>query len=212
MYNANKPDPEELPSAAQLLKSTVIAAIAAAVLLITVVLPAEYGVDPTRIGRMLGLASMGEIKAQLAEEAEADRRMELMKKKAGEGRSSWLNDILSTFVGAAHAQTEKPAWTDTVSLTLTPGEGAEIKLAMEKGAVAEFLWKVEGGVVNYDLHGDGGGESISYQKGRAVPGQEGALKAAFTGNHGWFWRNRGKKDVVVTLSVRGAYSAIKRMN
>lgn len=213
MYNANKPNPEDLPSAARLLKSTVIAAIAAAIVLVTIVLPAEYGVDPTRIGKMLGLASMGEIKIQLAEEAEADKRKELQKKKDGDDRSSLINGMFGLFVGSAQAQTTKPKpeWTDKVSVTLTPGKGAEIKLAMKKDAVAEFAWTVEGGRVNYDLHGDGSGQSISYKKGRAVPGHEGSLKAKFTGNHGWFWRNRGKQNVTVTLRVRGGYSEVKRM-
>ena len=79
---------------------------------------------------------------------------------------------------------------------------------MEKGAEAEFLWMAEGGLLNYDLHGDGSGNNISYQKGRAVPGQEGVLKAAFTGNHGWFWRNRDKQKVTVKLFVRGDYSKL----
>ena len=69
MYNANKPNSDELPSSAQLIKSTVLAAIAAVVILLTVILPAEYGIDPTRIGKIFGLTSMGEIKMQLAEEA-----------------------------------------------------------------------------------------------------------------------------------------------
>ena len=81
MYNSNRPDPEDLPSSRQLIKSTIIAAIAAAVILVTVILPAEYGIDPTRIGKMLGLASMGEIKTQLAEEAEIDRLKELRQQK-----------------------------------------------------------------------------------------------------------------------------------
>ena len=42
-------------------------------LLVTVVLPAEYGIDPTGAGRLLGLNEMGEIKTQLHQEAEADR-------------------------------------------------------------------------------------------------------------------------------------------
>ena len=105
-----------------------------------------------------------------------------------------------------NAQTAKSAWTDKVSVTLTPGKGAEIKLLMKKDAIAVFAWTVNGGVVNYDLHRDGGGRSFSYKRGRAVPGHEGSLKAKFTGNHGWFSRNRGKQDVTVTLSVRGAYS------
>jgi hypothetical protein len=210
MYNANKPNLEELPSAARLLKSTVIAAIAAAIILITVVLPAEYGIDPTRIGKILGLADMGEIKVQLAEEAEADRRKELQSKPGSGERSSLINGLFSLVVGSAQAQTPKPAWTDKVSVTLAPGKGAEIKLVMKKDAVAEFAWTVDGGRVNYDLHGDAVKQSISYKKGRAVPGHEGSIKAKFTGNHGWFWRNRGKQDVTVTLMVRGDYSEVKR--
>ena len=67
-----------------------IAVIAALAILITVVLPAEYGVDPTRIGRVLGLTEMGEIKQQLAEEAEADRQ----KEAAQDDQSNLLNDLL----------------------------------------------------------------------------------------------------------------------
>ena len=212
MYNSNRPDPEELPSSRQLIKSTIIAAVAAAVILVTVILPAEYGFDPTRIGKILGLASMGEIKTQLAEEAAVDRLKELrrQKPKDDKDRSSLMENIFGLVVSTAHAQAAKPVWTDKVSVTLTPGKGTEIKLVMKKGAVAVFAWTVDRGVVNYDLHGDGGGQSISYKRGRAVPGHEGSLKAKFSGNHGWFWRNRGKQDVTVTLSVRGAYSEVKR--
>ena len=70
MYNTDLPNREDLPSTNQLLRSTAIAIAVAAALLITVILPAEYGIDPTRIGRLLGLTQMGEIKTQLATEAE----------------------------------------------------------------------------------------------------------------------------------------------
>ncbi len=36
-------------------------------------------------------------------------------------------------------------------------------------------------VVNFDQHGDGSGEEISYEQGRAVPEKTGELVAAFTG-------------------------------
>ena len=71
MYNS-KPLNTDLPSSRQLLRSTIIAFIVAVVLLVTVVLPSEYAIDPTGVGRMLGLTEMGEIKGQLAEEAAAD--------------------------------------------------------------------------------------------------------------------------------------------
>ena len=60
------------PSSSSLLTSTVIALCVAGVLLVTCVLPAEYGVDPTGIGRMLGLTQMGEVKRAIAEEAAAN--------------------------------------------------------------------------------------------------------------------------------------------
>ncbi len=62
----------DAPSASRLLKSTVIALVVAIVILLVAVLPAEYGVDPTGVGRMLGLTQMGEIKVSLAREAAAE--------------------------------------------------------------------------------------------------------------------------------------------
>ena len=83
---------------------------------------------------------------------------------------------------------------------------------MKKSAKVNFTWTVEGGVVNFDMHADGAGQqSTSYEKGRAVPSQEGVLEAAFDGKHGWFWRNRGKADVTVTLKVNGDFTAMKRV-
>ncbi len=72
MYNSNMPTNEDLPSTGKLIKSTILAAIAAGVLLVTVVMPSEYGIDPTGMGQMLGLTEMGEIKNELAQEAAAD--------------------------------------------------------------------------------------------------------------------------------------------
>ena len=58
MSNIHKPDPAELPSTGRLLRSTAIAAAVAAGLLVTVVLPAEYAIDPTGVGRLLGLTQI----------------------------------------------------------------------------------------------------------------------------------------------------------
>jgi len=209
MYNTDIPTRAELPTTRQLIKSTIIAIVAAIVILVTIVLPSEYGIDPTGIGETIGLAEMGEIKVQLAEEAEADRLLELQNSGASDDQSSLGRDIFGLFFTTAHAQTADSEWSDQYSVTLSPGKGVEVKLVMEEGAQSEYRWVAENGVVNFDLHGDGSGQKISYEKGRAVPGGEGLLTAAFTGNHGWFWRNRDKQDVTVTLYVRGDYSKMK---
>lgn len=217
MYNTDMPTRAELPTSAQLLRSTVIAIAAAVAILVTIVLPSEYAIDPTGIGRALGLAEMGEIKAQLAEEAERDRATSQQSGTPAalpspDQRSSLINRIFAEFViGSAAAQTAAAARSDEMTITLKPGEGSEVKLIMRQGAKVNFTWTVSGGVVNFDLHGDGGGQQTSYEKGRGVPGAEGVLEAAFDGNHGWFWRNRGRADVTVTLRTNGDYTEIKRV-
>lgn len=217
MYNSDIPTRAELPTSTQLLKSTLIAIIAAIAILITIVLPAEYAIDPTGIGRAIGLAEMGEIKAQLAEEAERDRAKDELNTMPAivpdpDQRSSLFGRVFAElFIGSAVAQTSAAGMrSDEFSFSLKPGEGREVKLVMRKGAKANFNWAVTGGVVNFDLHGDGGGQQVSYEKGRGVPGAEGVLVADFDGNHGWFWRNRGRADVTVTLRTNGEYTELKR--
>ncbi len=106
MYNSEIPNREELPSARRLLRSTLLALVAALVILVTMVLPAEYGIDPTGIGRVLGLAEMGEIKAQLAEEAEADRQQHAERAETAR-KQSMLDQTLGFFFASAHAQTSE---------------------------------------------------------------------------------------------------------
>lgn len=242
MFNAEIPSRADLPSTARLVKSTVIAAAAGAVILVTVVLPAEYGIDPTGIGRALQLTQMGEIKKQLAIEAEQDRARERQPapQPATPGQKSGLLTLIAGLVvSPAHAHPgghndegadETPATsphqagpliaqpapatpkTDDVVFTLKPGEGIEYKMTMKKGALVKFSWRADG-EVNYDMHGtQQGGKESSYKKGRAVTFDEGTLTAAYDGGHGWFWRNRTSKDVTVTLKVNGAYAEIRRMN
>ncbi len=184
----------ELPPADHLLRSTLIAVAVAVAILVIAVLPAEYGVDPTGIGRTLGLTQMGEIKASLAREAAADAAAD-----------------------AAEAEPLVPAdagWRDVTIVTLAPNEGKEVKLVMQKGDEAQFAWVTVDGVVNHDTHGDSTRAPksyINYRKGTGVTADSGELVAAMDGSHGWFWRNRSNATLTVTLRTRGAYAALKKM-
>ena len=203
MSNAQEPTTDELPSSAQLLRSTLLALAAAIVILVTVILPSEYAIDPTGVGRMLGFAEVGETEQQLAAEAMNGR-----KTQHGTGdQSSALDLILGLFVSRAHAQ---EAWRDEATFTLGSGEPIETKMVMKKGETVEYEWAAEGGRMNFDLHGHGGGNSMTYEKGRGQTSGKGSFTATFDGEHGWFWRNRESSDVTVILKVRGEYSAFKR--
>ncbi len=223
MFNAEILSRAELPSTVQLVKSTIIAVVAAAVILVTIVLPAEYSIDPTGIGRALQLTQMGEIKKQLAIEAEADRQRDRQQAPAtaAPDRRSSLPSLLTGLLvssAAAHphhesdedvtpdgtppgpvAQAAPAGKTDEVVFTLKPNEGIEYKMTMLRGGVAQFSWHT------------GGGKETSYKKGSQVASDTGSLTAAYDGSHGWFWRNRGSADVTITLKVNGAYSEIRRI-
>ena len=199
MYNAPQPRPEDLPSKAQLFRSSIMAAIGAVVILVTVYLPAEHAIDPTGVGRILGLTEMGEIKRELAEEAAQDAALHT------DQSSSLIDGFFGLFVSAAHAQ---EAWIDTVTFTLDPGATAEIKLVMAAGDVAQYAWAATGGRINFDLHAHGEGQSVDYARGRGETAAEGSIDAPFAGEHGWFWRNRDDTAVTVTLQLRGVYAKV----
>lgn len=216
MYNTELPNRSELPSSKQLLVSTVIALIVAAVLLVTIVLPAEYGIDPTRIGRVLGLTQMGEIKTTLAAEAGADRQAATVQPAAVPAAQPTVppKAVSPNEANTAPAVSTATAAgkSDEMTVTLKPGEAAEIKLDMAKGAKVKYEWTATGGVVNHDTHGDNPQKQfISYKKGAGVASDAGDLVADFDGSHGWFWRNRGQTDVTVTIKANGVYQTMKRV-
>ncbi|MDG0898663.1 transmembrane anchor protein [Pseudomonas sp. GD03721] len=224
MFNTKLPTLNELPSSAQLLRSTIIAAVVACGLLVTVVMPSEYAMDPTGVGRALGLTQMGEVKIQLAEEALADEAaaQAAASAPAAAAPSAPVAPAVApppapvAVAPAQPAATEKPAGLQhEMTVTLSPNQGAEIKLEMKQGAKVHYQWSVNGGVVNYDTHGDPYNAPRDfyhgYGKGRSTPEDSGVLEAAFDGKHGWFWRNRSSKPVTVTLRTEGDYISIKRV-
>ncbi len=204
MYNTDLPTRAELPSTRKLLRSTAMAALIAGALLVTTVLPSEYGIDPTGIGRALGLTQMGEIKAALSAEAKAEKAAPAAPAKPAASTPQ-----------ATPAKGTPSARQHTMTVRLKPGQAAEIKLTMRKDATVRYEWTAQGGTVNYDAHGDPvnapKGFYHGYGKGRNSAGDAGALQAAFDGSHGWFWRNRSGAEVTITLITSGDYEQIKRV-
>jgi hypothetical protein len=194
--------PDTLPSSRTLARSTLIAMAVAGALLVTVVLPAEYGVDPTGVGRVLGLTEMGQIKMELVREAEETAAVE----------AALAAGKPDPRLAAAAEQQKK--WRDSMTVTLEPGKGVELKLSMTKDQKATYEWRADSAEVSYNAHGEPPnppkGFSHSYGRG-ASKGEQGELVAAFDGIHGWFWRNRSERPVRITLKTAGQYQELKRM-
>jgi hypothetical protein len=190
---------DALPSGRQLLKLTGIAIAIATVILFTMVLPAEYGIDPTGIGRRLGLASLsGGAVPKPAPEPPKETEKVLTLTPAPAAATVW--------------KASRPYRSDELSLTLRPNEGAEIKASMQQGERFVFTWVAKGGAVNFDMHGEEfnapSDKFTSYWKGSNAVNGHGEFQAPFSGTHGWFWRNRGSAPVTVTVKTAGFYEKL----
>jgi hypothetical protein len=197
MFNSKKPSLEELPSKKQLIQSTLIALVVSIILLVFVILPAEYGIDPTGFGKTIGLKQMGEIKVSLEEESnEITSKQEVV---------TPVKPVIKTVEKDSLPKLPK----EKMTYTLAPGKAIEIKLVMNKDDKVNYKWVTKNGKLNHDTHGDSKTkEFISYKKGRFVDTDEGVLVAAFDGSHGWFWRNRDKQNVEVQLEVEGQFTEV----
>ena len=205
MNNQNKPSNSDLPSVNKLIKSTVVAVTLAAIILVTSVLPAEYGIDPTGVGNILGLTKMGEIKVSLAQDAAAETAVAESKKAEPQKVAEPVAKVAEK---AAETQTKAPVMTDSITLSLKPNQGREVKVKMVKGGQVSYNWKTSNGRANFDIHGDSAKHKIdyfNYSKGSSES-SEGVLEAEFDGKHGWFWRNRTGKTMTITLEVEGEFT------
>jgi len=165
------------------------ALLAAGLILVMFVLPAEYGVDPLGTGARLGLLQLG-ITGQQVDALNAAAA-------AGTGRG----DIVVAQNG--------PFQQETVAFKLAAHDAMEYKYRLEKGEALLYSWSATA-PVNYELHAepDGAprGYAQSYEKRPGIDQASGTLTAPFSGIHGWYWENSGDREITVTLKTAGFYN------
>jgi hypothetical protein len=220
MFNAALPPPDALPTPKALLRSTGVAIVVAAVLLVTIVLPAEYGIDPTGIGRPLGLTRMGEIKVALALEAEADAAADAAALAAEEAAAARFREAEASAAATSTGGEAAPGADlggnlEMAELVLQPDEAGAIELTMSEGGSVRYEWWTVGGAVSWDAHGEPSdppaGFYHGYGKGQESESDDGVLTAAFDGLHGWLWTNGTDQVVTVTLRVEGDFKDLREI-
>jgi len=168
-----------------------LAILAAGLILVMFILPAEFAVDPLGTGARLGLLPLGEVGKQVDQ----------------------LNANAAAAGGAGQAAIlvpqEKAFQQESVDFKLAPHEGMEYKYRLDKGEALLYSWSATA-PVNYELHaepdGAPAGYAQSYEKKNASNGASGTLTAPFPGIHGWFWENTSNNEVTVTLKSAGYYN------
>lgn len=181
-------------------KATLWAIAMAAMLLVTFVLPAEYGIDLTGAGRLLGLTTMGERKMAAASPASSPVVPAVANKNVAQRPQYSTTSTL-------------PLRVDEIDVKLAPKGEIEYKTVLPEGESLVFTWDAGGANLEFDFHGEPAsgpsGAFLSFHKGTASK-SGGTLRAPFTGTHGWYWKNLTDKNVAIKLRVSGFYSEIKR--
>jgi hypothetical protein len=183
-----------MPSRKGLVLRLLGAAIAGGVIVVGVVLPAEYNIDPTGFGKITGLTALAAPPAPAPQPNTAP---------GPEGQSS-AEPPLPKNVWFYSAQYRS----DTVQIPLGPDGELEYKIQMKPGGVIVYNWAVDTGSVYYDFHGERPEDPKNAERYREVQEAthaDGAFVAPFEGIHGWYWLNLTGKPLVITLKLSGFY-------
>lgn len=188
----------------------------ALLLLFVVVLPAEYGYDPTRIGSALGLTDMND-KRQAGGEGLVVEDI-LTANDSLEQQTGTDPNVPIPLPNPAISQVEAaPPKTETMRIELDFDERTEVKVEMAKSKVVLYSWKVTGGDVYVDFHGHDPAKDNSFwvryeeagqEEGQGVSSRSGSLVAPFDGQHGWYFLNLAQGPITIDLTVTGYFDRL----
>ncbi|PCJ37532.1 MAG: hypothetical protein COA75_03595 [Cellvibrionales bacterium] len=165
-------------STTTLLKASAFAGLLAAVVLISAILPAEYGIDPTGIGEAMGLiplaSKVDQVKgAQATEDLTYQENSVTITVPAGKGLEYKFHLV--------KGDSMRYAWSTT-----------------DNALFYDFHGEPDGDTSGYF-------ESYTVSTSNNV---RGTFTASFDGSHGWYWKNKSLVPIVVALKTEGQYTII----
>ena len=175
----------EAPSKAKLVRAILAALLVAGVVLVTVVLPAEFDMDPLGTGEMLGLVVLSE---------------------SGSG-GTMVGDIPVRSDGIiAHRSSYR---IDERTFDLAPGEFVEYKYRLEQGRSMLYSWTASFWVrseMHSERDGAPAGTAEFFEVLEEALQGHGSYVAPFPGIHGWYWHNESDRPVTVTIHATGFFT------
>lgn len=168
-----------IQSTVGLIKALIVALVIAAILFVTMVLPAEFGIDPTGIGSRLGLSNL------LSTEPEPQ-----IVSRPGEGDLPFREDETVITVPANKGLEYKFHLAQYASLIY--------EWSSDTALYFDLHGEPEGDTTGYF-------ESFAAATGNEM---KGSIIAPFAGSHGWYWRNDTDVDASITLKTQGNYEVI----
>jgi hypothetical protein len=200
----------------------IIAVLAATLIVVCFVLPAEFRIDPTGVGKATGVIRLSGPKKMTVSDALA---------AAGVPTSAADNAQVAnpavpgtTLVGTTARYYNGGYRSDFVDIPLTVsgsasrGEELEYKVHMKAGDTLAYSWSVVGvekpDEFYYDFHGEQPATApnteatvVEYRQATGTQ-SHGTLVAPFDGVFGWYLQNQSEKPVLVHLKISGFYTLV----
>lgn len=168
------------PSTLTLIKSSVFAGVFAAIVLTLVILPAEYDIDPTGIGAMLGLTQLA------SPELTAPAKV--------------ITNSINTEFQKHSRKIIIPAGKG-LEYKFNANTGDVIRYSW-KSTKGSLFFDFHGEPKDDDT---GYFESYAVGTGRQL---KGVFTAPFDGSHGWYWKNKSASPITVLVKTGGHYQLV----
>jgi hypothetical protein len=168
------------PSKKKIALGAVIALAVSIVVLVTTILPAEYGIDPLGTGEALGLVIL----------------------------SGTVPEI-SVRTDGIVAQAS-PYRVDEIVFELEPLEELEYKYRLEAGRSMLYSWTATNFVrseMHAEADGSPAGTAEFFEIQEQAVQRHGTYFAPFPGIHGWYWKNLSEQPMTLTLRTAGFYTS-----
>jgi hypothetical protein len=172
-------------STTKILKASVVAFVLAVIIVVVFILPAEYGVDLTGIGKMTGLTNLSA------------------------GASSGIENPFMATSSPYQTKTEK------ITIQAGEGVEYKFQLSKDNvflytwSATQPIYYDFHG-----EPKDEAGKAFLPYKSYEIETAEKanGSIITEFMGTHGWYWRNDSNEPITVTLTTSGFYEVVGRIN
>jgi hypothetical protein len=196
----------------KILIATVVALLIGGFIVVAAVLPAEYGIDPTGIGKSIGFNKLYQpvenSNSTSAFGVVVQPSVKVLKLEGGGSEPEVVKPEEANYPAPEKQYEERE---DSVQVSLKAGKGLEYKVKMLKYGRLKYEWLTSNGIVYADFHGDvkqANPPKDIYYESYAIANSNnmiGNLLTPYEGRHGWYFKNITGNDLTISIRLKGQY-------
>lgn len=198
----------------KIIKATVVALLIGVIILVTAVLPAEYGIDPIGLGKTMGFSKLyknTDTEQALEQEEVPQESHRLLKLEDG---GSDPDVIRPSEANNPPPEKQLEEREDDIQVKIPAGKGVEYKIHMLKYGRVKYEWLTNKGTLYFDFHGEvkqvNPSKNVYFESYTVAYSNNmiGNFLAPFEGKHGWYYKNNSKSTIIVNIRLKGQYELI----